>query len=448
MKKAFGLVFLTLLIFGTSMPVSALDGFESHNFYRAKATDIDNRDFDDDGDDHQNYFEQVIESIGKYEPVNGYSINWKIKIADGTWGYDFGQDGPGAKSANEEIEFLIDSLYVKFEQESFSLGLGLVPAEFGNAYVLQTDGTNGAVLQLRPSEGWALDFFYSKLDENDLDDDGYDPNTYYEIIDPAALSSTDEDGTEDEDLYGFQVSKQLDAGSVKVYWAADINKENTVNYEGIGTEGDLHAIGLSGKYKFGSFEIEGEATNFSGEDKTNEKDFVGNQLHLGATYRFSSGSLQANLYYAQSADSDETQQSVIYKLGKVQPFQQGLGPMLDHDDDNLKICAKPTSIFQITPNSGVIGAGINGIYKPNKPITLSAGLLYLQPEDEDNDHSAGMNGNLTSWTSLAALNLGFNYEFNKNVMLGLGGSYKTFETDDTGDLDPALCLTSMVVFFF
>ncbi len=448
MKIAFGLSILAVLIIGTCMPVSALEGFESRNFYRVRVSNIENRDFSDDADDNQNYFEQTLESIGKYEPVKGYSLNWKLKIADGAWGYDYGQDGPGPRSPNEEIEIKLESLYASFEQESFTLDLGLAPAEFGNAYVMQSEGTTGAILHLRPFKGWGFDLLYAKFDENDLDDDGYNPDTNYQAIAPAAISSFDEDGSQDEDLYGLQIVKQLDAGQVKAYWAADINQENTSNTDGLGTEGDVHAIGLAGRYKLGDFEVEGEATSFFGEDKISGNDFVGKQLHLGGTYQFSSGMVQANLYYAQSADSDETQRSVIYKLGKVQPFQQGLGPMLDHDDDNLKILAKPTSIFQITPNSGVIGAGINGMYKPNKPITLSAGVIYLQPEDEDKDHSMGLNGNLTSWTGLTVLNLGCNYQFNKHVMAGAGASYKTFETDDTGDLDPALGLTALVVFFF
>ena len=437
---------MAVLIFATVAPVSALEGFNSFNFVRIRWSQVDNRDFSDDGDS-QNNFDQVLESQGSYEPLKGYSLGWKVKFGEGTWGYDYGQDDH-TQHANEDAEFELEKMYVKIDQDKFRFDIGLIPAEFGNAWALQSDGITGTMLQLRPAAGWTLDLLYSKLDENDLG--SYDPVTAYNFNESGAAVARDETGTEDHDLFGLQVGRRTENFGLNAYWISSLNdgdNDTTVVQEGDYGEGDTHALGISTRFKLGKVDFNGEATHFSGENDATGNDYVGNQFHLGGTYPMPSGWLQGNIYYAQAADSDETQIQSIYKQGKVQPFQQGFGMMMDHDDDYLKILPKPTSIFQITPNSGVIGAGINGGYKPIPPLTLSAGLMYLQPEDEDLDHSAGMNGNLTAWTSLAVVNLGATYEFNKHVTVGVGGSYKDFDSDD-GSLDPAYALSSMFLFFF
>ncbi len=431
MKRAIGLMVLVLFVFGFSIQAFALSGFKSHNLFRVRASITDNRDFNDDTDDSQQYFDQVLESIGTYEPLEGYTIGWKVKIAEGTWGYDFGQDDP-IKKANEDKEIEVETLYAGFDQKTYKLNVGLIPAEFGNGWVLQSDGFPGTILYLNPNEGWGLDLLYSKLDEND----------YQEGV-PAIDATIDEDGTEDQDLYGLQFGKKWDGNAVNAYFLSEVNRENT--HFG---EGEIHAIGLSMRLKLGSMEIDGEATHFTGENDTTGNDYVGNQAYLGGAYNFESLRLQANLYYAQSAEAGETQVSEIYKQGKVQPFQFGFGPMIDHDDDNLQMFPKPTSVFQLTPNSGVIGASLSGTYKVNEPIILGAGIIYLQPEDEDMDVPAGLNGNLISWTDLKQINLSINYSFNKNLMIGLGGSYKMFDSDEENELDDGYCVTSMLAFFF
>ncbi len=429
MKKTIGLMLSILLLSGFTIQAFALSGFKSNNLFRVRGASIDNRDFNDDAGDSQQYFDQVLESRGSYEPVEGYSIGWKLKVAEGTWGYNFGKDDP-IKKTNEDSEFEVEALYGKFDRKTFRLDIGLVPAEFGNGYVLQSDGFSGAVLYLNPIEGWWLDFLFSKLDEND-----------YDATLAAIDASSDETGEKDQDLYGIQLSKKWNDNVLNAYWLSEVNQENT--HFG---ERNINGIGLSMRIKLGSIDIDGEATHFNGENKTTGNDYVGNQFTLGGAFNSTSARLQANIYYAQSADDGETQVSEIYKQGKIQPFQVGFGPLLDHDDENLQVFPRPTSVFQLTPNSGVIGVSLNGSYNMNEQINLSAGMLYLQPEDEDKDVAAGLNGNLISWTNLKQVNLSINYSFDKHLMLGVAGSYKMFDSDGD-DLDNAYSACTMLAFF-
>ncbi len=92
MKRTIDLLVMTFIFFYAAGSASVLEGFKSFNFTRIRGVIVDNRDFNDDNDDSQNNFDQVLESIDTYEPTKGYALGWWVKVGEGTWGSDFGQE--------------------------------------------------------------------------------------------------------------------------------------------------------------------------------------------------------------------------------------------------------------------------------------------------------------------------------------------------------------------
>lgn len=445
MKKVISVATLVILMAGSSSPAVALDGFTSNNTFRVRSISAENRDLSDATDDKQHYVDQTLDSDGKYEPFEGYFVAYKVKIANGVWGYSFNQDGTGA---NNDTELNIDYLYMGVEKENFLFTAGANYFETGNGWILQKEAP-GATFQYRAPDGWVFDFVYSILDENSIDD-AYNARVYYTQHNPGQETAFDVDGSQDEDIYAVQVTKKVKNGQFSAFWVEDINRENTWNLDSaLGVEGKVNAFSVAGRYSIGDVNLEGEVATFTGEDITNDSDIVGTQFHLGAKYNLPTGQVSGNFYYAKGAEDGDTQISQIFKGGMQQPFQQGLGLLMDHDDDNHSMIPKPISIYEISENSGVIGAAINGAYEISQPLIISAGVYYLVPENEDTDSSTlyGLT-ELSAWTSMTGLNVGVTYEVGKHFMTGIGASYKHFETDSTGELDDAYCLGAQVSFFF
>jgi hypothetical protein len=161
-------------------------------------------------------------------------------------------------------------------------------------------------------------------------------------------------------------------------------------------------------------------------------------VNMGAVAPVSDAfTVQANLYYAPANDdADKEGAYEFYKRGQVQPFQQGLGPVVDHDDSNLQFFAKPSSLFNLTDDCGVYALGLSGQYKASQKTTLSAGLVYAMPEDKDVAATTyrGMNSAFVGWESMAKLNASAVYAVSKSLTTGIGTSYVTF-SDNGADLD-------------
>lgn len=419
------------------------NGFHSMNTFEVVGVVNDNEDFGMNDADGQQYFTQVLDSRGGYTFKDKYSVNYWVKIGEMVWGVDDGQNTPNA--VNEVYEMTINTLYGGYRGEKFNLAVGMLPVTLGNGYNVQLDGLTGSSVEWNVSDKLSVLAFAGLVDENDATED-----VGYEWSDSRDSVDGDSDYG-DEYMLGVQVGTKFDGGDASFYYAADFSDES-YEYSAIteddaeGEDWNLQTVGVSGHYTAGKISYEGEAMTFFG-DASDGTDYTGLQVQLGATYKLEKGSVQANLYYAKGADEDETQATSIKKLGMVQPMQQGLGKSFDHSDNDLKIIAAPVSMFMLSQNSGVIGAAVNGSYSVSQPVELTAGLIFLVPENDSTDTDL-IFGSYSEWESLTVVNAAVHYSVNENVSLGAGASYKSFTADSGSDLGDSYAAAVRVGYSF
>jgi hypothetical protein len=424
------------------------DGFKMRNAFEVRAISKTNAagSFDEDASG-QEYFTQVFNSVGSYTVGHDYSMNWWVKVGDGVWGQDYGENTSGGTVVNEDAELEIDSLYAAVKNQTLDFKIGIVPLFFGNGYNLQTDGYTGSTLEIYPSEKSTLYFVASLVSENDSDDyTGYTNEDGRDYIDGT--------GDGDEYVLGLQYGRNFEGGDVKVFYGTRFSAASSytaTDEDGTETDTDTAAwdkntVGISGNYRSGDISYNGEAAHFFGTTDS-DTDYTGLQMQLGATYTLGSGSIEGNFYYAQGADSDEEQATGLQKQGFVQPFQKGLGPSFNHNDSDLKLMPKPLNIFMIAQNSGVIGAAVNGLYKPSSELTLAAAVMYMVPENDETDSTLGY-ADYSEWTGLSVLNVGLDYAFNQYVNVGAAASYKSFSADSGSTLDDAMGVGATINFNF
>ncbi|MDB4610014.1 hypothetical protein OAH46_02880 [Verrucomicrobia bacterium] len=403
MKKALSLLLFVFIAVGMTMPAVAGD-LKMSNGFSVRMFNGDRGDFYQTDMGSQTHITQVLGSRGSYSSEPGFSINWNVEAMNGGWGYSISE---------EDSELGYKTLFAKWDTERFAISAGYLDVFWGNGWVLQGDGFGGFLVDLKPSKNTTITLLAGLNNEN---------NTYDDDGDAEQLS--DEDGAEDGWIYGVQLTQMFEGGKANLYYLG-ANDETQV--AGVASPG-LQMVGVAGMLDFNGIKFSGEAaTSFGDNDGT---DYEGLFVNLNAATQLSEAlSVEARLYYAPAVDADKINATQFMKRGAVQPLQQGLGPVLDHDDSNLQFFAKgPHNFFNLTfggnDSEGVIAAGLSAGYKLNMKTTLSAGLIYAMPEDED----------LTHWENLTKVNAAVFYAVSKSLSLGLGASYMTADSD-TWDAD-------------
>ncbi|MHA2938029.1 hypothetical protein ACXJY6_07005 [Vibrio sp. RC27] len=419
---------------GFVRPSAAALGFSMRNQFAVRTYSLDDRAFKDG--EGSEYTTMAYNNVGSYTIDEISTINWWVKAVDGIMGYDSGVSDDLSMAQNEGSELTIAQVYGRVKTDTVDLKVGMMPVFFGGGYNLQGDSFTGVDLEYTLPTSTVIHTFGAITSENDdvsSGNDGYSPFEGNEYIDGD--SGTDEDAY----AYGIEVGHGNTAGGMSAYYVRKIDQL---------TNDDKQSVGVAGSYKTGKLRFTGEAMTFFGDDGSGT-DYDGTQLVINAKYQLPAGYVNTKLYYAASVDNDKTQQVNIFKQGMVQPFNEGLGQMFDHDDSNLQMFGKPTTPFAITKNSGVIGAVVSGMYKPSKPMTLTGGLMYLVPEDSDNNTEANIFVyDYTGWTSLAILNAAAQYSISDHVSAGVGLSYTSFTAESGSDLDDGLALGLGLVFDF
>jgi hypothetical protein len=422
MKKALSLLLFVFIAVGMSLPAFAGELKMMNNF----EVKMFNGDRGSLYEGTQNHFSQIFGSKGSYSSEPGFSINWWVEAAAGTWGYD---------AVDEDGELNFKTIYGKWDTERFGITAGYIDPFFGNGMNYQVDETGGFMIDLKPSKATTITLLGVLSDENS----DYDEYTYTDDDGTETVIYTDDSYSEDGEIqsdegdydddwyYGVQVAQKLEGGEAKLY--ALITD---------GAAGDsLSTVGLAGNYNLNDIKLTGETATFFGDNGAGT-DYTGFFLKLGATVPVSDTfQIEANAYYAPGNDNDDEGTYNFIKRGMVQPFQQGMGPLLDHDDSNLQLMDKgPGNIYELTDDCGVYALGLSGQYKANEKTTLNAGIVFAMPEDEDQAATTftGPGTTYIGWESLAKLNASVVYNVSKTLMTGVGVSYLTF-SDNGADID-------------
>lgn len=387
MKKALSLLLFVMIALAMSMPLYAGE-LKVGNMFAVKMFNGDRGDFSTDVEGTQNYATQVLATRGSYASEPGFSINWWVEAGYGGWGYDVG---------SEDNELWWRLIYGKWDAERFSLSAGTIGAMFGNGYNLQRNGFSGLKLDLKPSKATTVTLLAILTDENAADD----------TADAEFLS--DEDGEEDSWMYGAQLTQKIKGGKANLYFVTNDNADDN----------NLMSLGAAGQYNLNGIKLSGEAATFFGENANAGKDYTGMFVNLSAVVPVFS--METRLYFAPgNEDTDKIAKYNFMKRGAMQPLQQGLGQVLDHDDKNLQLLGLGTSIYDLSKKgSGVYAAGLSGAYKASKQTTLNAGLIYAMPE---------LDSDLAGWDSLAKLNASVIHSVSKSLLVGIGASYMTADS--------------------
>jgi hypothetical protein len=400
MKKALSLLLFTLISIGMSMPLYAgelrmLNEFAVTGFFgdRGDAT----------GHGDQLSFSSILGSRGSYSSEPGFSINWWVEANDKTWGY---------QDMSEDQELNLKVMYGKYETERFTLSAGYLDVLMGNGHNFQADGFGGFLVDLMPSKTTTITLLASLTNENDAD--GYVDGDGPLNTDGAWLS--DEDGEEDTWMYGIQVAQKFKGGNASIYYLTS---------QDASIDTDSNTFGLAGNLNVNGIALSAETATFFG-DAGDGADYDGLIATIGASMQATETlTVETNLYYAQGNDDSDSTQFAFLKRGMQQPMQKGLD-QLDHEDGTLQLISKDENFFSIG-GCGVIGANLSGSLKISEKASVSAGIVYGAPEDNDNATN--------SWDSLTKLNVGYSNSISKSLTFAIAASYLTFDNSDDYDED-------------
>ena len=394
-----------------------LENFSQKGSIRVRWYNVNNAyDFSNDSNDNANWFDQRLRLQGKYEPVKNYSLNYRIDVGEGTWGTDYA--GGISNRPSEDVEFQFDQLYMRLDPGPVTISIGQHMCIWGNMWVFQPRAT-GATMRVKVLDPFLVDLHWGKRSEGG--------------------SNYDRDGNEDEDLYGAQLMYKTKEFWISTYYAALNDKAGALNTD---EESLRQGFGLAGNGKVGAFLFNGELTFFSGENKTTDVDYVGTQLVADAAYTMTAAKIGARFYYAEAADDDEAQITVIQMADPHASFLYGIGDDMERDLPEFTGVGKQTasspasfylSIFDPTSQgAGVVGGTLYGNYQATEKLLLTAGITYLTPQDKD---KTDLDGEEVYLESLTIFNLGIKYDFLKELYLAAGMTYWTPEFDDDADLD-------------
>lgn len=429
MKKA--CIFLLVLVFAlslvsvasaqeeqkTSTSLLKLENFSQKGSIRARWYNVNNAyDYSDDTNDNDNWFDQRLRLQGKYEPVKGYSLNYRVDIGEGTWGTDYA--GGISNRPSEDVEFQFDQLYMRLDPGPVTINIGQHMCIWGNMWVFEPRAT-GATMRVKVLSPFIVDLHWGKRSEGG--------------------SNYDRDGNEDEDLYGAQLSYMTKELKLNAYYGALNDKAGAGNTD---DETLRQGFGFAGKGGVGPFQFNGELTFFSGENKTTDVDYVGTQLVAEAIYNMKSAKIGARFYYAQASDDDEAQITCIQLADPNDSFLHGIGGDMERDLPEFTgvghmSASSPASFFlsifdPTSQGAGVVGGTLYADYQVTEKLLLTAGITYLTPQDGD---KTDLSGEEVYLDSLTIYNLGVKYDFLKELYMAAGMTYWTPAFDDDADLD-------------
>jgi hypothetical protein len=406
MKKALSLLLFVLISVGMTMPVVAGE-LKMMNEFTVKMFNGDRTSGPGPVSylGSQNYVTSLLGSKGSYSAEPGFSLNWWVEAAVKGWGY---------QDSSEDSELNYKVLFAKWDAERFAVSAGYLDLVLGNGWNLQTDGTGGFMVDLKPSKATTITLLAILADEGlDYQDDDYE-SEQISIITGNLASTTDAEYTSDDDYedtwwYAIQVAHDFDGAKAKAYYLTSQDSGDS--------DSSFSTLGVAGNFKAMGMDISGEAATFFGNDTRGM--FADVEANIPVNEKINA---MFGLYYALGADdSGDTTMYQFEKRGMHQPLQTGLGPILDHDDKGLQLIAMSNN-FSSIENSGMIGTALGGSFKVSPQTTLNAGIVYGMAEaDED----------IRAFDSLTKVNGSITYSVSKSLLLALGASYLTFSDSDT-----------------
>lgn len=407
MKRLLIVLLAFALVAGLFTVAAAEDKLSLSGTMRVRAWDVENYyDFDDNSsDDEASYWDQRYRLAATIKANDAVSAHLRLDFAENAWGNN---DWSGSRYVgNNELQ--VDRAYLQVHAADWAtVKAGQLYFSTGDRYIVYDNNCTGIVWQLKFNP-ITVDLHYSKQSENgSLNDDNFDD---------AGVSVQQDD----EDAYVAQVKYKAEKFSAGAFYAAVEDSTDADN--------SPSAIGLFGKFALGPVNFLAELDIFDG-DESNTVEYTGTQLFVNAEWKMDALLLGGEIYYAEAADNDGTENQITWLGGNFGDFQpHTYGAFME---DYVPTPGGGNSVFDPTgDDAGSFGGSIYAKYIWDK-LTLWGQVAYLEPDDDK----------MTRFDDFTVVNLSASYELVQNFTIA--GMYSTtmVSVDDNGPDDDGQTLAA------
>lgn len=336
-----------------------------------------------DSKDEQSFWEQRLRLGGKIAVADDVSVNFRMDLGEGTWGYDYTPGAVARPGANDTSDRLankldIDRGYIHINKEHWELVAGQQFMGLGILQVFDVNAT-GFILRLK-REPIKVSLLYAKFDESG--------------------STVDEGDTKDVDRYALNVSYTADKFDGNFFYV--------MGNDGTPTDDSPWAVGLNGNLALAMLNLKGEFAYLGGDTDGGSTDYTGMQLYIGADANVTETvKVGGDVYWAEGTDdANERQLTNLGDWDDFTPFSfTGL------PDFATFISAMPSwDVFDpFRIGGGVIGADIFAELTFFEKLSVGGRVGYFEASED-----AALPG-----ANLTAYNLWVNYTIATNTDLGV-----------------------------
>jgi len=400
MKKLLIVVLAVFFVAGLVDTGFAEDRLKVSGSFRTRWDDRDNTsDFSDAADDEANSFNQRFRTQFDIAIAEGISARLRTDFSDGTWGRNFTTARGGNRpNRGTSAAIDIDRAYGRWDQELYTLVVGLDYLSFGAKPIGIDQQTTGVKLRLKlPVQ---IDLVYQMIDENGSDND-----------DGAAG---------DVNFFGAQGVYKADVWNAAAFAAA-------INDDGADDDSPI-LLGVSGGTTIGVFALTGQFETYFGD--VGASDVMGTQVWVEAKYNgvLPNANIGIEGFFALGTDdATEAQYTGLTDWGSWSPSDRGT--TLGTHFNPLGGIANATggtsamnAVFDPSGNgAGVVGVNIFGDYTIIDPLKAMANFTYVTPEEDS----------VTTLDSAMVVGVGLVYNWLTNTTLRAGYSIVDADIDGT-----------------
>ncbi len=384
MKK---LALILAILIAFAVPAMASD-FSAGGQARYEAIDYD----PGQGEDQQ-YFDQRYRVAFTWKVNDNVTTQLRADFAEFVWGDSYRPDTGSSDT------IMVDRAWVKINQGPLTLTVGQQGGALGHGLVWSWQ-FQGIIASLNFAP-FGLNLLYNKEDEG--------------------AATTDEAGANDDsDIYGINLTFANDMFSGGLIYA--------VHDMDTSAAGDQKGYSAYFSAPIANFTLKGAIAAFGGDNNAGT-DYEGTQLYVAADTALTEAlKVGLTFIWADDVDSGDSQITALQDDMAFNPFDFG-GAM--SYNNITKTGRYSTLLFEPEANNGVVGIIGAAQYSVTEALTFWAKAAYLEPNDSD--------GTLDSMTMLLA---NFDWVWVPSATVSAGIVYVSPEYDDNTN-DDAQILTTM-----
>jgi hypothetical protein len=378
MKKL--LVFFMVL--AMAAPAMAADNLSLSGQVRVRSWDTENyTDFNDDGADKEEYFNQRFRLQTEYAANDQVKGVLRMDFAEDNWG---SSDWSGARY-DESTEVQVDRAYMDITTGPLNIKAGQQWMAVGQSQVY------------RPNKpGIQLTF------------------TAPVIVELGYMVEQDQDAgaVSDEQNLHLSLEYNTDAFMVQGFYAQQVT---TIGTAGTADQEDTKTVmGVNAKTSVGPVQLNTELAIFGGDDDAagGATDYIGTQFNVDADMKLSDMiKIGADFIYSDGTNKTDEQKIALVSdaFGLLNRSEGGSGNYLF--DGDLAPLGGEDVFDPFDQNQGAIGLGVDVVVTPMKDLNIFAHVLYLTAAEDTT-------GN-TGYDTVLVYNLGANYMIAPKAQLAL-----------------------------